>query len=51
MKKLFSGKFWLAIITGGVFIYSVQTQQLSSEAITAIITLVFMAYFSKRKEN
>ena len=51
MRKLLSGRFWLTIITGFVFIYCVETNQLTSEAITGIITLVFMAYFNKPRNK
>jgi hypothetical protein len=52
-RKLFSGKFWLAIITGAVFvicslgIFGVPV--LSAEQITSVIMLVFVSYFNKQK--
>lgn len=44
-SKIWSGRFWLTIITGIVFAYAVYKNLLNSEAVCTIITTVFTAYF------
>jgi len=52
INKLLSGRFILTVISGLVFAYAVVTKLIDSQATASIITLVFMAYFSrKRKED
>lgn len=51
MNKLLSGRFWLSIITGIVFAYATWKNKIPPEAVAAIITLVFTAYFSKQRTN
>ena len=52
VSKLCSGRFILTVISGLVFAYAVVTKLIDSQATASIITLVFMAYFSrKRKED
>ena len=46
-SNLGSGRFWLTIISGIVFAYATYTKLLSGEAVSAIITMVFMSYFQK----
>ena len=50
-KKLTSGKFWLTIITGGVFAYAVYKQFIDNGATASIITAVFMSYFQKKEQQ
>jgi hypothetical protein len=45
--KLLSGRLWLTIIAGLVFAYATYSKILNSEAVAAIVTLVFMAYFQR----
>lgn len=47
IEKLTSGRFLLTIIGGGVFAYSVITKQLEAATITAILMMIFQAYFQK----
>jgi len=49
MNKLCSGRFLLTVISGSVFAYAVVTKLLDSQATASIITLVFMAYFSRKR--
>ena len=51
VRKLTSGKFWLTMITGVVFAFSVIKQIIPADNVDAIVVLVFMAYFSKKKED
>ena len=46
-EKLFSGRFWLTVITGLVFAYATCTKILDSQAVSAIVTMVFIAYFQR----
>jgi hypothetical protein len=49
--KATSGKFWLSIIAGVVFAYCSFKKILTSEAISAIVTMVFMAYFNRKSDT
>lgn len=51
MKRLGSGRFWLTIITGVVFAYCSFTKVLNSEAISAIVSMVFISYFSRNRQG
>jgi len=52
MSKLLSGRFYLTIIAGLVFAYSVRRGILNAEATATIITMVFISYFQRdRKEE
>jgi len=50
-EKLLSGRFWLTIISGVVFAYTAIVRILPEEAVAAIISMVFMAYFDKKKRG
>ncbi|MES0334829.1 MAG: hypothetical protein SFH39_00505 [Candidatus Magnetobacterium sp. LHC-1] len=52
IDKLLSGRLWLSIIAGVVFLYAAVHKIMSAEAIASIITAVFTSYFSRndRKE-
>jgi len=47
IDKLLSGRFILTLISGVVFIYAVYTKALEAQAISAIISMVFISYFQK----
>lgn len=49
--NLISGRWWLTIITGFVFAYSVYAKLLTPETIATIIAMVFTNYFNKRDEK
>jgi len=49
--KLWSGRFWLTIITGGVFAYSVYARIMPEEAIAAIVVMVFQGYFLRNRSD
>ena len=51
LDKLFSGKFWLTIITGAVFAYAVVKNILSAEATASIVAMVFVSYFNRKENN
>ena len=51
ISNLTSGRFWLTIITGLVFAYSVYAKILTSEVIATIIVMVFTNYFNKRENG
>ena len=47
MDKLLSGRLWLTLITGVVFAYCAVVGKLDSQAVSAIVSMVFVAYFNK----
>lgn len=53
MNKIFSARYVLTIICGVVFAYATYKLILTPETVTAIITMVFVAYFQRndRKEK
>ena len=51
MNKLLSGKFLLTIIAGLTFAYATYAKLLEPQAISAIVTMVFVSYFNKNKEG
>ena len=51
MSKILSGRWILTIISGLVFAYSVVTKHLAPEATASIISMVFVAYFNKEKND
>lgn len=46
-NNLGSGRLWLTLITGCVFLYCSIKGKINSEAISAIISMVFISYFNK----
>jgi len=50
-EKLSSGKFWLTIISGVVFAYATYKRILNAEAVSTIVTMVFVSYFNRKQEN
>jgi len=48
--KLYSGRFILTVVSAGVFAWTAIAKTLPSEAVAAILSLVFVSYFQK-KEN
>ena len=51
LDNLISGRWWLTIITGLVFAYSVYAKILTPETTATIIVTVFTLYFSKRDDK
>lgn len=51
LKKLESGRFVLTIISGLVFAYATYAGLLDSQAVSAILALVFTSYFNKKNEH
>lgn len=50
--KLLSGRYVLTVIAGLVFAYTAYKGTLPGEAISAIVSMVFISYFNrKRKEE
>lgn len=45
--KLLSGRFILTIMGGIAFLYCVFTKQLEAATITAILMMIFQAYFQR----
>lgn len=50
-SNLGSGRFWLTIITGVVFAYVAVKGILPAEAISSIVTMVFVSYFQKERTS
>ena len=50
-SNLGSGRFWLTIISGVVFAYATYSKLLSAEAVSAILSMVFVSYFTKGKDG
>ena len=48
IDKLISGRFWLTIIAGIVFAYATIKKMLPPEAVSAIVTMVFVSYFDRK---
>lgn len=51
IDKLLSGRYFLTVIGGIVFLYAVIYKLLPSEAVAAIITAIFMSYFNRNDRN
>ena len=49
--KLRSGRYILTLMTGFTFVYATIKGILPPEAVAAIISLVFVSYFNRKKEN
>ena len=49
MGKLLSGRFWLTVVSGAVFAYATYANILDSQAVSAILVMVFISYFQKDK--
>ena len=50
-SKLLSGRLWLTVITGLVFAWCAWSKQLNSEAVCAIISTVFVSYFTRDRAS
>jgi hypothetical protein len=48
IDKIISGRFWLTIIAGIVFAYATIKEMLPPEAVSAIVTMVFVSYFDRK---
>ena len=51
LKKMTSGRFLLTVIAGLVFAYATYARLLTSEAVAAILALVFTSYFNKKEHD
>ena len=51
IDKILSGRFWLTIIAGGVFAWASVKGKINAEAISAIISMVFISYFQRQDRN
>ena len=51
VEKGMSGRWYLTVITGIAFAYSVWKGKLPSEAAASIITMVFALYFTRADRN
>lgn len=53
IDKLLSGRFWLTIMAGVVFVYTACTGMLMAETVAVILYAVFKEYFGRadRKDN
>ena len=52
MPKLLSGRYYLTLVCGAVFAYATYTKLLEAQAVSAILTMVFMNYFQRdRTQN
>lgn len=47
IAKLLSGRLWLTLITGYVFAHCAVTGLLDSQAVAAIVGMVFISYFQR----
>lgn len=47
-NKALSGRYFLTIACGVAFLYATYKGTLSPEAITGIITMVFVSYFERK---
>ena len=51
LNKLFSGRWILTLICGIVFWIVATRMIMPTEAVTAIITMVFVSYFQRQDRN
>ena len=51
IEKLLSGRFYLTIIGGLVFAYSVYAKLMPPEATASIITMIFVSYFERKDRS
>ena len=51
--KLLSGRYFLTVVSGIVFAYATYSKLINAEAVSAIVTMVFLNYFQRdrTKEN
>lgn len=47
VKQVTSGRYFLTIIAGLVFAYATYAKILDSQAVSAIVTAVFISYFNR----
>jgi len=48
LNKMLSGRYYLTVIAGIVFVYATYVKLLNAEAVAAIITMVFVSYFNRQ---
>ena len=51
LPKLLSGRYYLTLIGGIVFAYATWKRVLEPQAISAILTMVFISYFQRKREE
>ena len=51
LAKLLSGRFLLTLVAGLVFVYATYEGILEAQAISAILAMVFQAYFMKNRKE
>jgi len=51
IEKCLSGRYFLTVVGGAVFAYATYKHILGSEAVSAIVTAVFMSYFNRPDRN
>lgn len=51
LLKLTSGRWILTLACSGVFIYAAVTKSINDQAVAAIVTMVFQAYFNRTDRN
>ena len=49
--KLLSGRYFLTVVGGIVFAYATYKHILEAQAVSAIVTAVFMSYFNRPDRN
>lgn len=47
MSKIWSGRYFLTVACGMAFLFAVVKRILPPEAVSAIITMVFVSYFDR----
>ena len=48
INKLFSGKYFLTVVTGLVFVYAACNKLIDNDVIATIVAMVFSLYFSRK---
>jgi len=51
VRQVTSGRYYLTIVGGLVFAYSVYAKILDNQATATILTMIFISYFQKNKAN
>ena len=53
IEKLFSGRYFLTVVTGIVFVYVSINKLITADVIATIVTMVFTLYFTRtdRQQN
>lgn len=51
MNKLFSGRYFLTLCAGIVFIYGSVTGKIQSDVVGTIVAMVFTLYFTRNRNG